>query len=99
MLALDRAVAAAMAIVIAADVSPAAESGPGGIEVAEGERLSAGQLVVLGLVAEVRPGGELAGTLFVSHRTVSTHVTNIFNKLGVSSRSAAAAYAIRHNLV
>jgi DNA-binding NarL/FixJ family response regulator len=54
---------------------------------------------ILRLVVEGRSTREIAEELFVSHRTVSTHLTNIFNKLGVSSRSAAAAYAVRHRLV
>ena len=54
---------------------------------------------VLRLLAEGRTSRQIAEELFVSHRTVSTHISSIFGKLGVSSRSAAAAYAIRHRLV
>ena len=53
---------------------------------------------MLRLIAEGRSSQEIADALFVSHRTVSTHLANIFNKLGVTSRSAAAAYAVRHRL-
>ena len=42
---------------------------------------------------------EIAGELFLSEKTVARHVSNIFTKLGVSSRSAATAYAYAHGLV
>jgi ATP/maltotriose-dependent transcriptional regulator MalT len=54
---------------------------------------------VLRLIADGRPDREIAETLFISPRTVNTHVANILNKLGVSSRSAATAYAVRHGLI
>jgi DNA-binding NarL/FixJ family response regulator len=37
--------------------------------------------------------------LFLSEKTVARHVSNIFTKLGVSSRSAATAFAFSNNLV
>jgi len=48
-------------------------------------------------------GGEtnksIAEKLFISERTVDRHVSNIFNKLGVSSRAAATALVYKHRLV
>jgi DNA-binding CsgD family transcriptional regulator len=61
--------------------------------------LTARELDVLRLIADGKPDREIAETLFISPRTVTSHVTNILNKLGVNSRSAAAAYAVRHDLV
>lgn len=54
---------------------------------------------VLGLLAEGRSDREIAEALFLSHRTVSTHVSNILGKLEVATRSAAATYAVRAGLV
>lgn len=61
--------------------------------------LTARELDVLRLIAEGMPDREIADTLFISPRTVTTHVTNILNKLGVSSRSAAVAYGVRHGII
>ncbi|MFN8593276.1 MAG: tetratricopeptide repeat protein [Thermomicrobiales bacterium] len=50
---------------------------------------------VLGLIAEGRSDKEIADTLFISPRTASAHVSAILSKLGVESRTAAAAVALR----
>jgi predicted ATPase/DNA-binding NarL/FixJ family response regulator len=42
---------------------------------------------------------EIADELFLSYRTITTHVTHILNKLGASSRTEAAAIAVRDRLV
>jgi DNA-binding CsgD family transcriptional regulator len=54
---------------------------------------------VLLLLAEGRSNPEIATALFISHRTVRNHVTNILTKLRVESRTAAATFAVRHGLV
>ena len=41
----------------------------------------------------------IAAELFLSEKTVARHVSNIFGKLGVSSRAAATAYAYEHDLL
>ncbi len=51
---------------------------------------------VLALLAEGRSDREIGEALNISPRTASGHVANLLAKLGVSSRTAAAAYAIRH---
>jgi predicted ATPase/DNA-binding CsgD family transcriptional regulator len=66
---------------------------------AEASLLTQRELEVLRLIADGKPDREIAALLFISPRTVTSHVTNILNKLGVNSRSAATAYAIRHALV
>ncbi len=54
---------------------------------------------VLALVATGRTNREIAADLVISDKTVARHVSNIFAKLGVTSRSAATAYAYEHDLV
>jgi DNA-binding CsgD family transcriptional regulator len=54
---------------------------------------------VLRLLVEGHSNPEIAGALFISHKTVRNHVTNILAKLGVESRTAAATFALRHGLL
>jgi DNA-binding NarL/FixJ family response regulator len=61
--------------------------------------LSAREMQVLRLVARGRTNREIASALFISDRTVERHVSNIFNKLDLPSRSAATAYAYEHQLL
>jgi DNA-binding NarL/FixJ family response regulator len=51
---------------------------------------------VLTLVADGRSNREIGAALFISDRTVARHLTNIYNKIGVTSRTQAARYAIDH---
>jgi DNA-binding NarL/FixJ family response regulator len=60
--------------------------------------LSAREVEVLSLVAAGHTNREIAVALIVSEHTVARHVQNIFTKLGVSYRTAAAAVAYRHDL-
>jgi DNA-binding NarL/FixJ family response regulator len=61
--------------------------------------LSPRELEVLELVAGGLTNREIAGGLFLSEKTVARHLSNIFTKLGVSSRAAATAYAYEHGLI
>jgi ATP/maltotriose-dependent transcriptional regulator MalT len=61
--------------------------------------LTARELEVLRLVATGKTNRVIAADLFVSEKTVARHVSNIFTKLGLSSRAAATAYAYEHDLV
>jgi DNA-binding CsgD family transcriptional regulator len=61
--------------------------------------LTARELQVLRLVAAGESNRTIATELVLSERTVDRHVSNIFTKLGVSSRAAATAYAYKHQLV
>jgi DNA-binding CsgD family transcriptional regulator len=61
--------------------------------------LTARELQVMRLVAAGETNKAIAAELVLSERTVDRHVSNIFNKLNVSSRAAATAYAYEHQLV
>ena len=60
--------------------------------------LSRRECEVLALVADGRSNREIGETLFISDRTVARHLTNIFHKIGASSRTQAVRYAIDHML-
>jgi DNA-binding NarL/FixJ family response regulator len=60
--------------------------------------LTAREVEVLRLVAAGKTNRAIAADLFLSERTVDRHVSNIFTKLGLSSRAAVAAYAVEHDL-
>ena len=54
---------------------------------------------VLRLLSEGLTNREISERLFISEHTVHRHVTNILRKLDVPSRAAAAAYAVRGDLL
>jgi DNA-binding NarL/FixJ family response regulator len=62
------------------------------------DRLTEREAEVLRLVAAGKSNREIAADLFLSDKTVARHLANIFTKLGLSSRTAAAAYAFKHGL-
>jgi DNA-binding NarL/FixJ family response regulator len=49
-------------------------------------------------VADGHPNRQIGEELFISDRTVARHLTNIFHKIGVTSRTQAARYAIDHGI-
>ena len=61
--------------------------------------LTAREVEVLRLVAAGKTNRAIADELVISEKTVARHVSNIFTKLGLSSRSGATAYAYEHDLV
>ena len=61
--------------------------------------LSRRESEVLTLVAAGKTNRAIATELFISEKTVARHVSNIFTKLGLSSRAEATAYAYKHGLV
>ena len=60
--------------------------------------LTARELEVLRLVAAGRSNPQIAAELFLSEKTVARHLSNIFGKTNVKSRTEAAAYAYQHQL-
>ena len=63
---------------------------PGGLTEREGE--------VLRLVTAGKTNRQIAADLFLSEKTVARHMNNIFDKIGVSSRAAATAFALREGI-
>ena len=61
--------------------------------------LTAREVEVLRLVSAGKTNRAIADELGISEKTVARHISNIFTKLGLSSRSAATAYAYEHDLV
>jgi DNA-binding CsgD family transcriptional regulator len=61
--------------------------------------LTAREVEVLALVAAGRTNREVAAELVLSQKTVARHLSNIFAKLGVSTRTEASAFAFEHRLV
>ena len=64
-----------------------------------GHGLTARELQVLRLVAAGKTNHAIATNLVLAEKTVDRHVSNIYTKLGVSSRAAATAYAYQHRLL
>lgn len=63
-----------------------------------GPALTPRELEVLGLVAEGLARDEIGRRLFISPRTVGTHIEHIFRKLGVHTRAQAVSLAYEHGL-
>ncbi len=78
-------------------------SGPTAAPLAKSPRYPAGltarEVEILRLVAQGLTDAQVAEQLVISPRTVNFHLTSIYSKLGVSSRSAATRYAIEHPLI
>jgi HD-GYP domain-containing protein (c-di-GMP phosphodiesterase class II) len=57
------------------------------------------EVEVLRLLAQGKANHDVARELYISPKTVGRHVENIYTKIGVSSRAAAAVHAMRHGLI
>lgn len=56
------------------------------------------ELEVIDLLVRGMTNQEIADGLFITRRTATTHVSNILNKLGLDSRTAIVAWAVREGL-
>ncbi|GBD66212.1 response regulator transcription factor [Tetragenococcus halophilus] len=63
------------------------------------EELTIREKEVLMLIAQGKSNQEIASELFITLKTVKTHVSNILSKLEVEDRTQAAIYAFKHNLI
>ncbi|MDQ1383988.1 MAG: hypothetical protein QOG65_1367, partial [Actinomycetota bacterium] len=61
--------------------------------------LSRREVEVLRLVAAGMTNKQVAAKLFLSEKTIARHLSNIFTKIEVASRSAATAFAFEHHIV
>jgi DNA-binding NarL/FixJ family response regulator len=88
---LDDVIAEALSIAMAvASGDDAVAENPGG--------LTPREVQVLGLLVDGLSDREIAERLFVSRHTAANHVGSILSKLGVPSRAAAAAWAVRNGI-
>ena len=76
---------------VAAQASPKTEDVP--------EDLTERELDVVRLVAQGQSNQAIAQELFISEKTVKTHISNILGKLDLQDRTQLAIYAIKHKLV
>ena len=79
--------------------SPSAARGPApNNQLLRSHGLTNRQIEVVRLVVEGKTNREIAEALVVSERTVTTHLDHIFHRLGVSSRTAVATFALRNDV-
>lgn len=93
-LSLQEAVAEALAVAETIRIQAAS-----GDSARDALALTARELEVLRLLVAGRSNPEIAAALFISRRTVTTHVTNLFTKLGVSNRVEATVAAQQRGLI
>ena len=77
----------------------AASAGQRPLAAGADDPLSARERAVLQLVAEGLSNKEVGARLYVSERTARYHLTGLFNKLGVASRTQAVTVAMQHGLL
>jgi len=70
----------------------------GGTDHGGPDGLSSREVEVLRLLAEGRSNRDIGEALVISEHTVRRHLSNVYRKIGVSTRSAATAYAFEHDL-
>ncbi len=68
-------------------------------QVRRGDQPTTRELEVLALVARGLSNAEIAAELFIGEATVKTHLLHVFDKLGVSDRTAAVTTAMRRGLL
>src|SRR5262245_43696950 len=98
----DEAIAYALAEPPEAEQTGGAGGGlqhpPSGPQTERPGGLTPREVQVLQFVAAGKTNRQIAAELFLSDKTVGHHLASIYAKLGVSSRAAATAFALRHRL-
>jgi two-component system response regulator DevR len=94
-----RAVAAGESLLDPAQAQQVKEQLTGGSLPAGAEELTDREREVLGAVARGYTNKQIAEALYMSEKTARNHVSHILEKLGLSRRSEAAAFAVEHKLV
>jgi HD-GYP domain-containing protein (c-di-GMP phosphodiesterase class II) len=85
--------------VVAAVLAAAGQRRPGRRRDLRPAGLSEREIEVLRLVAEGCSNPQIAKRLYISRRTAEHHVQHVYTKIGVSSRAAAALFALEHDLL
>jgi DNA-binding NarL/FixJ family response regulator len=70
----------------------------GGAEKGPGDLLTGREMDVLRCLARGMSNKEIGADLFISEKTVKTHVGSILDKLGLADRTQAALYAVKHGV-
>ena len=78
--------------------APAPTTGNDAHHAADAGPLTARETEVVQLVSAGLSNRNIAAELFISEKTVARHLSNIFTKLGLTSRAAVTAYAYQHGL-
>ena len=63
------------------------------------DQISPREMAVLQLIAQGLGNREIGEQLFISERTVKTHVTHLLEKLNLRDRTQLAIYALQHRIV
>ena len=95
----EQALAAQGRAVMPHQLSTEPASTPPGKGAANPAGLTAREVEVLRWVACGLTDAQVAERLIISPRTVTSHLSSIYNKLGVTSRSAATRFAVEHRLL
>jgi predicted ATPase/class 3 adenylate cyclase/DNA-binding CsgD family transcriptional regulator len=96
----EQAVVAARQVAVSSPTTAGHAASPGKkLSLSYPAGLTTREVEVLRLVAQGMTNEQVAEQIVVSPRTVSTHLTSIYNKLGVTSRSAATRFAVEHQLI
>ena len=86
-------------LAVVEEISASLGGGRNGKKPADRHGLTERELQVLRLIASGKTNKAIARELSLSEKTVDRHVSNIFNKVDVTSRAAATAFAYEHDLI